>query len=108
MKKKNVILATLIIFGFFFICVGNASAAAEWYDANVVFCGQSFGDTVVILTHIDGTTFTDKWFLADAAQQKSMLAAALTALSGGLKIKIYVDLASAATPTVYSMYVLAN
>ena len=107
MKKRNIILATLIVCGFFLIGVGNASAAEAWYDCTVDMIGPSFGSLYVILDDVNGA-FTDRWFLLDASQENKFMAAVLTQMASGGLIKIYADPAAGDYPVIYALYYMAE
>jgi hypothetical protein len=102
-KKISLILALLAIFSI--LASSPVYAANQWYTCTVDSTGPHFnGNMYLRLTDTEGS-FTGKWFIAPADYANQYLAAALTALSNGNEITIYVD-AALSYPTLRCIYIL--
>ncbi|MDD5641480.1 MAG: hypothetical protein PHX53_07500 [Syntrophales bacterium] len=104
MKKVMLfVLATCMI-----ATLGIATAQAGWYNAMVTGTGAVGNQsTYICLTEQSATpAFTNRWFILNAAQAKSHLATALTAISSGLPVQVYFTQTGVppAYATVYNMY----
>lgn len=64
------------------------AAAGGWFSCNVNMTGPAEnGDIYVHLREVNGQF--DRWYVANAAAKKEMLATALTAISASLKVSAY-------------------
>ena len=66
---------------------GSAALAAGWFTCNVHRTGPGWGN---VYLRLSSSSFTQRWFRAQATQKKEILAAGLTALSAGKKVQVYV------------------
>jgi hypothetical protein len=88
MKKILVALMVVLIMG---ICVDKAEAATAtqgFHDCKIVYVGSFFGSATLGLTSSDWTGTV--WVDLDVANEKSMLATALTAKSTGSTVSCWI------------------
>lgn len=79
---------------------------AEWYNCDVIRAGPG-GDNTIYIALTDKavpSAFTETWFLALPAQQKEMLATALTAIMTGLSVRASLD-ATAENTQINRLYI---
>lgn len=91
MKKWFVILIVLVaVFSFAFV-PSNASAQISqgFHDVNVVYGGPLFSSIVIIVDAVD-QSFTGEWLELNPANDKALLATALTLMSAGVPGKVWV------------------
>jgi len=102
MKTKKLGLITLIVLSMVFLFALNASAA--WYTCTVNLAGPGYTNTYINLTDTSASpAFTRRWFIADSARSKEMLAVALTAISNSMVVKVIIG-SSAQYSTIVALY----
>jgi len=87
-----------------------AHAGQQWYVCSIVKVGQSGGRDYVQLTHVPNegaAAFTARYFKLPAEKAREMLAVALSAVTGGFKVEVYVD-GQIEYSDLYAMYLLAE
>ena len=91
------------------LCPSLARAEAEWFTCRVNLTGPGNERTFVNLTDLaEPPAFTDKWFLMPNVRAREMLAVALTAINGGRKVLIKVDLdRGTPEPILEGLYLVA-
>jgi len=106
MKSKKLIAVVLLAFSLVFFFTATVSAAPGWYICNVSKTGIGAGTYLVRVTDTASPSpaFTNKWCSFDAAQAKSMLAVAMTAMSLGKTVYLLMD-ASLTTPNITAFYI---
>ena len=88
---------------------GPAKAALAWYTCEVLLVGATDRTTTVLrLTHVSSSpAFTGKVFvIAPGDGNKNMFAAAMVAISSGLRLRVRTDLAVAGAPVIDRVYIL--
>jgi len=109
----NKMRRALAVAGLLLAGAGIAGAAPGWYSCTVTATGAAaWGGTggVVYLRLTDaGGAFTNKWVMTDADAKISdrMLATALTAMSSGKQVVVYVD-AAQSFPVLQTCYVVSD
>jgi hypothetical protein len=81
----------------------EAQATATFYSCTVISTGPMTGTTYVMLTDAGGA-FTQRWFPCNPNYANQILATALTAVSLGKTVLVYLDLA-ASVPTINGLLV---
>jgi hypothetical protein len=111
MKGKMIVLVGMsVLFAVLFFQSSAFAYGEKFYVCNVVSVGIVRTDEILIdLTHNeDGKTpeFYNRRFTAKAGREKEMLAASLTALSIGTRIKVWTnpDLGTTADRILVSMF----
>ena len=64
---------------------------ATWYDCDVIRAGPGGDGSIYIMLRDKAAAFDSTWFVALPAQQKEMLATALTAVTTGLSVRASLD-----------------
>lgn len=80
---------------------------AAWYDCDVIRAGPGGDNTIYIMLRDQGGAFPERWFVALPAQQKEMLATALTALTTSLSVRASLEATSEYTQ-ISRLYVQAK
>ena len=106
MKRIGMFLVVAILVGTAW--VSAAQAATAWYSCTVNAIGLSSGGTLFIqLTDLGGgAAFTTKYFVGPIQITNQMLAIALTAFAGDLKVLVNTDITAGTFPTLNNMYLL--
>jgi hypothetical protein len=105
MKSKKLIAMVLLTFGFVFFITVTVSAAPAWYIVNVEKTGIGAGNYLVKVTDTAASpAFTGKWAKFTEAQEKSMLAVAMTAMSLGKTAFLQMDNALT-VPVITAFYI---
>jgi hypothetical protein len=108
MKKKMMFAVVLSMLILGSLSTSTVYAAKAWYTCTVVLVGGDGANVSVNLTD-DGGAFSGKSFFfltADATCANRYLATALTALSAGKKIMVYVDPLDGVYPSISGMYII--
>ena len=108
-RLKYFFLAVLFCLGLALIAPA-AHAGQQWYVCSIVKVGQSGGRDYVQLTHVPNegaAAFTARYFKLPAEKAREMLAVALSAVTGGFKVEVYVD-GQIEYSDLYAMYLLAE
>jgi hypothetical protein len=104
-------LVTVILFALVLLVAGiEAQAGQQWYVCSIVKVGQSGGKDYVQLTHVPtqgSPAFTARFFRLPAEKAKEMLAVALSAVTGGFKVEVYVD-GQIEYSEVYAIYLVGE
>ena len=96
MKKKGLVLILACFIAVAALFCGSANAA--WYTCTVGYVGSNSDNFVVSLADTGGT-FNTAFYINPASSNKNgMLATALTAMSSGNNVSVWVD-----TTTPYSI-----
>ena len=77
---------------------------AAWYNCDVIRAGPGGNGTIYIMLRDKAGAFDPTWFVALPAQQKEMLATALTAVTTRLSVRASLD-ATAELTTINRLYV---
>ena len=64
---------------------------AAFYNCDVIRAGPGGDNTIYIMLRDKEGAFPERWFVALPAQQKEMLATALTAVTTGLSVRASLD-----------------
>jgi len=92
MKRKALkVVLCLVMLG---VLAVSSAQAGQWYTCTVNQAGTSFAAYFLVVTDTAATpAFTNRMFFIDtsAGNQKSMLAAALTAWANAGKIQMWLD-----------------
>ena len=106
MKSKKLIAMVLLTFSLVFFCFATVSAAPGWFICNVEKTGMGAGNYLVKLadTAASPAWTGGKWCSMQAAQAKTMMAVALTALSLGKTVYVNMDPALS-VPVITSFYI---
>ena len=103
----------VVAVGLLITLAGWASASSSWYSCTVTATGAAaWGPTdgVVYLRLTDGGgAFTNKWVMTDVSSKITdrMLATALTAMSSGKQVVVYLD-AAQSYPTLQTCYLVSD
>lgn len=104
-------LAVVILFPLTLLLSGSeAQAGQQWYVCSIVKVGQSGGKDYLQLTHVPtlgSPAFTARFFRLPAEKAKEMLAVALSAVTSGFKVEVYLD-AQVEYSEVYAIYLIPN
>lgn len=99
MKKTLLIMAALCMI----LTMGIATAQAGFYIVSIKATGATTGGSLIMCSDTAATPlFTNKWFVIDPSNSNPMLAAALTAVSAGMKCQLGVDAAQGVVPADYA------
>jgi hypothetical protein len=90
MKKKLIVVTTLIAFCMMTAFAVNAMAAAKWYDCSVVNIGVDSSGQCAIRVY-NANQDSERMFVPATGQENRMLAVALTALSLTYNVLVNVD-----------------
>jgi hypothetical protein len=91
MKRKLSVCLIVLALGLIFLGPQSAQAGT-WALASISEVGKSLSQSVVILTHVSSKpVFKNKYFRFNSANNKDMLAVALTAASMGKNVKIFIN-----------------
>ena len=98
MRVKKMFINMVVVFSL--VAVFAVAARAGWYTCTVNMAGAGWGTHCYIKLSDTAATpdFENKWFVALDSQEKEMLATALTAMTNGLNVLVYVD-----SPDIYSI-----
>jgi hypothetical protein len=104
MSKKMIFSTVLFVFFLGSLLPSTLHASRVWYTCTVVSAGVADGYIAITLTD-DGRAFSRKTFniSGDETTENRFLATALTAISAGMKLMIFVDLSAGSQIT--HMYV---
>jgi hypothetical protein len=90
MKRKTLVLILLVALGV--VMLSGASAHAGWFVCTVDAAGPNQSGIYVSLTDTASPqAFKQKWFRCPESRSNEMLAAALTAMTNGMRISVEVD-----------------
>jgi hypothetical protein len=67
----------------------DEAAPGGWFDCNVNYCGPAENGVIYIHLRERGNAF-DRWYQAYDTMKRDMLATALTAISTGLPVTVYI------------------
>ena len=70
---------------------GGLTKMAAWYNCDVIRAGPGGDNTIYIALRDKAGAFDVTWFIALPAQQKEMLATALTAIMTSLSVRASLD-----------------
>lgn len=110
MARMTSLISIMILFLGACFSAPAANAGQQWYVCSIVKVGQSGGKDYVQLTHVPtegAPAFTARFFRLPAEKAKEMLAVALSAVTGGFKVEVYVD-AEIEYSEVYAVYLVAE
>jgi len=98
MRVKKMFITMVVVLSM--LAVFAVAARAGWYTCTVKMAGAGWGTHCYIKLSDTAATpdFENKWFVALDSQKKEMLAVALTAMTNGLNVLVYVD-----SPDIYSI-----
>jgi hypothetical protein len=104
MKKLAVVLAVVGVLG---MSTVKSEAALAWYTCDITSVAVYSSGLVYFQVNDVGASFTGKWVLvpSDTTLGNRMLACALTGLSSGFQVSIYID-SSQLYPSLVSMYLV--
>lgn len=108
MKKKMIFTVVLSMLILGFLSTSTVHAVETWYTCTVNLAGTGAGYIVVNLTD-DGNAFIGKSFYLsspDATTGNRFMATALTAMSAGKKVMVYVDPLVGVYPIISNVYVI--
>ena len=113
MKKKAMVLALSLAIAFSVAFVpGKALALTQgWHFGTVDYAGPLFGKIIIRVDITDGAS--DQWLELNPAMQNQLLATALTALSTGEQVRIWVsddphNLAGITVQTCFSVLLITE
>jgi hypothetical protein len=64
---------------------------AAWYNCDVIRAGPGGDNKIYVMLRDKAGAFPERWFVALPAQQKEMLATALTAMTTSLSVRASLD-----------------
>lgn len=107
MKKKMIVAVVLLVLILGSLSTSTVYAAKAWYTCTIVLVGGDGTSVELNLTDAGGA-FSGKSFdtPADVTSANRFLATALTALSAGKKIMVYVDPLDGTYPSISGMYII--
>ena len=99
MRVKKMFITMVVVLSMLAVFAVSAHAGA-WYTCTVNMAGPGWGTHCYIKLSDTAATpaFENRWFVALDSQKKEMLAVALTAMTNGLNVLVYVD-----SPDIYSI-----
>ena len=110
MKKFSILAGLLFLFTVVF-CISNASAqiSQDFHYVTIHEAGPFFDKTIILVSATDGS-FAYKWLELSSTNDKAMLATALTAISNGSTVRVWVmndlhTLAGLSVQTAYSVLI---
>jgi hypothetical protein len=90
MKKGKVVLMGLVILAMFLVFTQPAGATWRWLRCTVDSV-ETDSDGVVTFTLSAVSTGATRSFVAPAGEENRMLSIALTAMTNGMIVKVYID-----------------
>ncbi len=103
---RTVLVITLALCGLLASAVAS-HAAPTWFTVRVDKAGPASPDQVLVSLSDVAGSFANRWFVADAAVQKEILATALTAIATEKRAQVLVS-DPAAMSTILRFYLNKN
>ena len=101
MKRKRILLVTLIFLSIVVLQAPSAKAGSEWYICSISEAGPAGSNLVLFLLTDTNGAFTNKWFYARSDRGKEQLATGLAAICNNTTIRVYADTSSNIIQNIY-------
>ena len=101
MKTKKILIASCLILAL--TAIFATPAYAVWTNCNVVRVGPSGNRILIMLKSCDGAFIGNRWYYLVDSSKKTMMAAALTAMTNSWQVRVNITSYDAYN-TITNMY----